>query len=135
MLRLKLTIFVLMRFIFKKKEKLKSKKLIEELFEKGDSFTKFPLRLKFLKVRHSSKNMIQASFSAPKRKFKKAVDRNRVKRLMREAYRKNKHLLTDTIQEKHIIMFTFIDENEHKYVEIEEKMIFLLKMLIDKTKN
>ncbi len=135
MLRLKLTIFVLMRFTFKKEEKLKSKKLIEQLFEKGDSFTKFPLRIKFLKTDHHSENVIQASFSAPKRKFKKAVDRNKVKRLMREAYRKNKHLLTDAIKEKHIIMFTFTDENEHKYVEIEEKMIFLLKMLIDKTKN
>ncbi len=135
MLRLKLTIFVLMRFTFKKEEKLKSKKLIEELFEKGDYFTKFPLRIKFLKIDHSSENTIQTGFSAPKRKFKKAVDRNRVKRLMREAYRKNKHLLIDTIKEKHIIMFTFIDENEHKYVEIEEKMIFLLKMLIDRTKN
>jgi len=135
MLRLKLTIFVLMRFTFKKEEKLKSKILIEQLFEKGENFTKFPLRIKFLKVDHTSENAIQASFSAPKRKFKKAVDRNRIKRLMREAYRKNKHLLTDTINEKHIIMFTFIDENEHKYVEIEEKMIFLLKLLIDKTKN
>lgn len=53
---------------------------------------------------------------------------------MREAYRKNKHLLYDAIEDKHIIMFTFTDENEHKYVEIEEKMIVLLKKLIDKTK-
>ena len=135
MLRLNLTIFVLMRFTFKKEEKLKSKKLIEQLFEEGDSFTKFPLRIKFLRVDHTSENAILTSFSAPKRKFKKAVDRNRIKRLMREAYRENKYLLTDTIKEKHIIMFTFIDENEHKYVEIEEKMIFLLKMLIDKIKN
>lgn len=134
MLRLKLTTFVLMRFTFKKEEKLKSRKLIGQLFEEGESISKFPLRIFYLKVEHSSKYSIQATFSAPKKKFKKAVDRNRIKRLMREAYRKNKHLLYDAINEKYIIMFTFIDENEHKYVEIEEKMIVLLKKLIDKTK-
>jgi len=123
-----------MRFTFKKEEKLKSRKLIGQLFEEGESISKFPLRIFYLKVEHSSKYPIQVTFSAPKKKFKKAVDRNKIKRLMREAYRKNKHLLYDAINEKYIIMFTFIDENEHKYVEIEEKMIVLLKKLINKTK-
>ncbi len=124
-----------MRFTFKKEEKLKSGKLIKQLFEEGKSLSKFPLRLVYLEVDHASSYPIQATFSAPKRKFKKAVDRNRIKRLMREAYRKNKYLLYDNIQKKHIIMFTFIDEKEHNFVEIEEKMIFLLHKLIEKTKN
>jgi len=123
------------RFTLKKEEKLKSKRLIGELFEQGKSISKFPLRLVYLQAEHSSEYPIQVAFSAPKRKFKKAVIRNRVKRLMREAYRKNKHILYNSVQEKHIIMFTYIDENELKYVELEEKLIFLLKKLLEKIKS
>jgi len=122
-----------MRYTFKKEEKLKSKKLIEQLFEKGSSLSEFPLRMVYLKVDHMSNYMVQASFSASKRKFKKAVDRNRIKRLMRESYRLNKHILYQNIVDKHIIMFTYIDEKEHKYVDIEEKMIHLLKKFVKKT--
>jgi len=122
-----------MRYTFKKEEKLKSKKLIEQLFEKGSSLSEFPLRMVYLKVDHRSNYTVQASFSASKRKFKKAVDRNRIKRLMRESYRLNKHILYQNIADKHIIMFTYIDEKEHKYVDIEEKMIHLLKKFVKKT--
>ncbi|MBJ2174286.1 ribonuclease P protein component [Aureibaculum sp. A20] len=124
-----------MKFSLKKEEKLKSKILIGELFEKGKSLSKFPLRLVYLKSEHSSNYPIKVAFSAPKRRFKKAVDRNRIKRLMREAYRKNKHILYSNIEEKYIIMFTYLDENELKYVEIEEKLILLLKRLSDKIKS
>ena len=124
-----------MRLTLKKEEKLKNKRLIETLFEEGKSLSKFPLRLVYLQLEHSSNYPIQVAFSAPKRKFKKAVDRNRIKRLMREAYRKNKHLLHNGIEEKHIIMFTYTDENELKYVEIEEKLILLLKKLSEKIKS
>ncbi|MDY7396195.1 ribonuclease P protein component [Aureibaculum sp. 2210JD6-5] len=124
-----------MRFTLKKEEKLKSKRLIGELFEKGKSLSKFPLRLVYLQVEHLSSYPIQVAFSAPKRRFKKAVDRNRIKRLMREAYRKNKHILYDSIKEKHIIMFTYTDENELKYVEIEEKMVLLLRKFEEKIKS
>lgn len=123
-----------MRFTLKKEEKLKSKRLIAELFEKGKSLSEFPLRLVYLQAEHNSSCPIQVTFSAPKRKFKKAVDRNGIKRLMREAFRKNKHLLYDGVQEKYIIMFTYTDENELKYVEIEEKLILLLKKLSEKIK-
>lgn len=124
-----------MRFTLKKEERLKSKILIGQLFKKGRSISKFPLRLVYLKAEHSSNYPVQVAFSAPKRKFKKAVDRNRIKRLIREAYRKNKHILYNSIEEKHIIMFTYTDENELKYVEIEEKLILLLKKLSEKIKS
>ncbi|MBT8384270.1 MAG: ribonuclease P protein component [Bacteroidia bacterium] len=123
-----------MRFTFKREEKLKSRKLIEKLFENGDSITEFPLRLIFLKTEHNSNFKVQASFSVSKRKFKKAVDRNRIKRLMRECYRTNKHTIYQNIKEKHIIMFTYLDEKEYKYVELEEKMINLIRKFIQKTK-
>ncbi len=127
--------FVLMRFTFKKEEKLKSRKLIEQLFKKGSSLSEFPLRMVYLKVDHTTNYPVQASFSVSKRKFKKAVDRNRIKRLMRESYRLHKHTLYKNIEDKHVIMFTYIDEKEHKYVDIEEKMIHLLKKFVKKTKN
>ncbi len=124
-----------MRYTLNKREKLKSKILIGELFDKGKSLSKFPLRLVYLKVEHSASCTIQVAFSAPKRKFKSAVDRNRIKRLMREAYRKNKHILHKGVEEKYIIMFTYTDENELKYVEIEEKLILLLNKLSEKIKS
>jgi len=123
------------RYTLKKEEKLKSKKLISVLFEKGKSLSKFPLRLVYLKAEHLSNYPLQVAFSAPKRKFKKAVDRNRIKRLMREAYRLNKQILYDSIEEKYAIMFTYTDENELKYVEIEEKMVVLLQKLAEKIKS
>jgi hypothetical protein len=54
---------------------------------------------------------------------------------MRESYRLHKHTLYQNIADKHILMFTYIDEKEHKYVDIEEKMIHLLKKFVQKIKN
>ena len=123
-----------MRFTFKKQEKLKSKKLIEQLFEHGRSINVQPLRMVYLQVDHAGDKPVQAGFSVSKRKFKKAVDRNKLKRLMREAYRTNKYLLYQNIQNKHVLMFTYTDEKGHNYVDIEEKMILLLRKFIQKIK-
>ncbi len=124
-----------MRFTFKKEEKLKSKKLIEQLFEQGCILKEFPLRLVYLKIELDTSFPVKAGFSVSKRKFKHAVDRNRIKRHMRECYRKNKHTLYHNIEDEYILMFTYIDEKEHKYVDIEEKMIHLLMKLIQKSKK
>lgn len=124
-----------MRFTFKKEEKLKSKKLIEQLFEQGSTLKEFPLRMIYLKIELGAGYPVKAGFSVSKRKFKHAVDRNRIKRLMRECYRKNKHSLYENIVDEYILMFTYIDEKEHKYVDIEEKMMHLMMKLIQKSKK
>jgi len=124
-----------MQFTFKKEEKLKSKKLIEQLFEQGSTLKEFPLRMVYLKVELGTGYPVKASFSVSKHKFKLAVDRNRIKRLMRECYRKNKYKLYQNIENEFILMFTYIDEKEHKYVDIEEKMIHLMTKLIQKSKK
>ena len=124
-----------MQFTFKKEEKLKSKKLIEQLFEQGSTLKEFPLRMVYLKVKLGTDYPVKASFSVSKRKFKRAVDRNRMKRLMRECYRNNKYNLYQNIEDDFILMFTYIDEKEHKYVDIEEKMIHLMMKLIQKSKK
>ncbi len=78
------------KFTFAAEEKLKSKKLIEQLFKEGKSVSTNGFTLVYLVQPLRTFYPAQAGFSVPKRNFKHAVDRNRVKRLMREAYRLNK---------------------------------------------
>lgn len=111
-----------MRFTFGKQEKLKSRKLIEKLFAEGNSVKKFPIRLVYLQTSHTSNFPVQASFSVPKRNFKRAVDRNRIKRLLREAYRHEKNGLYDELQKPYIFMFTFIGKKEPTYLEAQQKI-------------
>jgi ribonuclease P protein component len=127
--------FAAMRNTFRKEEKLKKKKLITELFVRGKSISVFPLKMIYLEFDHDSTYKIQAGVSVSKRNFKKAVDRNRIKRLMRESYRKNKYLIYNSEDtKKHIFMFIYQGKNEVTYQVMEEKMIkligdFLVKQL------
>ncbi|NPD91054.1 ribonuclease P protein component [Xylanibacter muris] len=86
---------------FCKKERIVSRKLIETLFQGGCSRSKvaFPLRIVYMeKERKEGDEPVQVLVSVSKRHFKKAVDRNRVKRQVREAYRRNKYALVDTVK-------------------------------------
>lgn len=75
---------------FKKEERLCSKKLIEELFHNGSSFLLYPLRIVWLKNSLPIKIPAQVVINVSKRRFKRAVDRNLIKRRIRESYRLNK---------------------------------------------
>lgn len=119
--------FVIMKLSLGKSEKLKSRKLIQQLFEEGEQLKNFPLRLLFLQTEHTSDLPIQVAFSVPKRNFKKAVDRNRIKRLMREVYRKQKPNLYSSLNKPHIFMFIFMGKEEPDYHFLEQKMIKLLE--------
>ncbi|WP_196895364.1 ribonuclease P protein component [Aureivirga marina] len=122
-----------MKFTFRKEEKLKSKKLIEKLFLEGNHVKSFPLRMIYVKVEHESAQLFQVGVSVSKRNFKKAVDRNRIKRLMREAYRLNKHILEKEISEKYVCMFIYTGRDEWKYAELEAKMVKVMHKFIEKT--
>ncbi len=74
-------------FTFKKSERLSHEKLIQELFDKGSSFYLYPFKVLFLP---SKGNINQVMISVPKGIFKRAVDRNAIKRRIREGYRLNK---------------------------------------------
>lgn len=85
------------RYTFGKEEHLCGKTAIDELYKTGESFFLYPFRAQYKEVSEESVP-VRCLVNAPKRRFKHAVDRNRIKRLMREAYRKNKHALCDTMK-------------------------------------
>lgn len=124
-----------MKHTFGKQEKLKSRKLIGRLFEEGKSVKKFPIRLIYLQTEQASDFPMQASFSVPKRNFKKAVDRNRIKRLLREAYRHEKQGLYNSVKTNHVFMITFIGKKEPTYLELEQKIQETLALFIKEAKN
>ena len=122
-----------MQNTFKKQEKLKKSKLITQLFAEGKSITEFPIKLIYLQVDHNSPYKIQAGVSAAKRKFSKAVDRNKIKRLLREVYRKNKYLIYQSEHtKKHLFMFIYQGKKEIDYKIVEEKMISVLQKFLQK---
>lgn len=116
---------------FKKEERLKKKKLIAQLFNDGKSLKAFPLKLTYLKMEHDSPFKILAGVSVPKKNFKKAVDRNKIKRLLREAYRKNKYLIYNSEHtKKHLFMFIYLGKKELEYKILEEKMMALMQQFL-----
>ncbi len=125
-----------MRNTFRKEEKLKKKNLITDLFASGKSTSVFPLKMVYLENDHESPFKVQAGVSVSKRNFKSAVDRNRIKRLMRESYRKNKHLIyNDDDTKKHILMFIYQAKREVSYEQMEEKMNELIQKFLHKQKS
>lgn len=109
-----------MNFTYGRQEKLKSKKAIEELFIEGESVSAYPLRFVFLKKEHKSNFFLQVGFSVPKRKINKAVDRNRIKRVLREVYRHKKHDFD--ADHCYIGMFLFLDGKEWDQEVLAKKM-------------
>jgi ribonuclease P protein component len=120
---------------FSKEEKLCSVKSIEHLFAKGDSFIAYPLRIVYLFRDEDAGDNRFASvlISVSKKKFKRAVKRNRVKRLVREAYRLNKPSYRELLQANNKrldIAFLYLKEELPTYNEIEkavQKVAFRLK--------
>ena len=108
-----------MKFTLGKDEKLKSRKLIEHLFAEGKRVKSFPLQLIYLQISHDSDFPVKVGFSVPKKVVKLAVDRNRIKRMMREVYRLNKYLISENIKEPYIFMFIYTTKEEPKYLDLE----------------
>lgn len=119
------------RFTLSKEERICSKKLINELFTgNGRSMTAFPLRAVFMK-RTVDDDQPRAAMlvSVPKRYFKHAVDRNRVKRQVREAFRRNKSIITQNLTDDHeavAIAFVWLTNEKYPSSEVENRMVRLL---------
>lgn len=123
------------RYTLGKKDKLKSKKLIEQLFKEGKSFSLFPFRVLYLEVPASGllNSHLQTAFSVSKKHFKNATDRNRVKRLMREAWRLRKNPLQDKLVQtnKPFAVFIIYTGNElPEYHLLYEKTGTVIKRLL-----
>lgn len=117
------------QFTLGKAERLKSRKLTELLFSEGNKFTIAPFRIhySFTKAEKTSLHPIAIGFGAGvgKKNFKKAIDRNRIKRLIREAYRLQKTILKEKLTEKKsqlLIFFIYTGKDLPAYKEVYEKI-------------
>lgn len=122
-----------MNFTYPKTEKLKSKKVIDSLFSNGKTVSKYPLRLVFVEVLGQDEQ-IKIGVSVSKKHFKRAVDRNYFKRVLRECYRLNKHLLLENIEKKYAIMFFYQTKEKLSYQEIFEKTVKLFEKFVEAEK-
>ncbi|MEO8887548.1 MAG: ribonuclease P protein component [Mucilaginibacter sp.] len=123
-------------YTFKKEERLCNKKLIDGLYHNGSSFLCYPFKVSWLFTDESQPACVQVLFAVSKKRFKKAVDRNLLKRRMREAYRLNKQqqlydCLT-TAGKKIVLSVSYIGNEINTYDVIEKKMQKLLTQLNNK---
>ena len=98
-------------------------------------FRLFPLRIVYMPVEGEELPAVSVLISVPKKRFKRAVKRNRVKRQIREAYRKHKYLLIDPLKaagKKAAIAFIWLDNELHASDEIEEKVKKLLQITAER---
>lgn len=118
-----------MDFSYPKAEKLKSRKTIDLLFSEGKSVSKYPLRMVYVATdEENTKTTFGVSVS--KKNFKKAVDRNYFKRVLRECYRLNKRIIQDNLQKPYAIMFFYQTKERLSYQEINEKTIAIFEKFI-----
>ena len=120
----------------RKEERLNSLILIERMFSGGSkSLSAFPLRAVFLPVEGEDYPTASYLISVPKKRFKHAVDRNRVKRQVREAIRKHKHVLTDVLEaggRKAVLAFIWLDSNLHASAEVDGRVEKLFHLVAER---
>ena len=120
-------------FSYNKFEKLKSRKQIELLFAKGKSISAFPVKVFYLPVDHTPVHPVQVGVGVSARNFKKAVDRNTIKRRMREAYRLHKLPLHEHLvaQQKSVAVFIlWIDKQMPTTSVLQDLMPAVIEKLI-----
>jgi ribonuclease P protein component len=113
-----------------KNERLKSRKLIAQLFSEGNKFGVASFRIFYL-YKEDKKMLLQFGVGVSSRNFKKAVDRNRIKRMIREAYRLQKSALQNELKEKNVELNLFViytGREIPEYTEVHSK----IKKVLDK---
>lgn len=125
-----LLIFSRMNYSFGKEEKLKGRKQIQQLFAEGKTMVRYPVKLVYLKNEGEQRHKV--AVSVPKRNFKKAVDRNRLKRLLRESYRLNKQEFP-VKSSGYSLMFIYLGKGFYGFDRIQNSVITLLNELDKKS--
>ena len=124
-----------LNFSFQKAERLCSKKIIDKLFVQGKSVFVFPVKIVYLETKLPSGYLVQAAFTASKKNFKRAVQRNLIKRRMREAYRLNKSDFFDEIGEKQVaVFFIYTGKAISEYSQIETAIKKGMRKLLSEIK-
>lgn len=116
---------------FPKNEKLKSRKRIDRLFLEGKSISNYPLKLIYLKTALPKDVKIQAGVAVPKKNFKSAVQRNRIKRLLREAYRLNKQTVFNNSEGEFAFLFLYLGKEIPAFSDVEKSMKKILQKFIE----
>lgn len=116
------------KFTYSKEEKLKSRNMIGLLFTEGKSVSKYPLRLAYVPLPEGEISKMGVSVS--KKHFKKAVDRNYFKRVLRETYRHNKYILLDKLQKPYAFMLMYQTKDRLEFAEINTKTIQLFEKFL-----
>jgi len=120
------------RFRFTKEERVTGEKRIEALFTQGQSFMSYPFRVVYLETTQRGTMPLSILISVPKKRIKLAVDRNRMKRLGREAYRLNKHLFLSNgpAEDEHLdVAFVCVADKPCDYATVEKGMRKALREL------
>lgn len=118
------------RQTFSRDERLRSRKMIEKIIQEGKSVHIAPFRFSWTVTEFNTAFPVQLAISVPKRFFKKAVDRNRIKRLVREVYRKNKSGLYSLLKSRNIqcaLLVVFSGKKVPLYDEVEKKFLITLQ--------
>ena len=123
------------KYTYPKEEKLKSRNTIDLMFSEGRSVSKYPLRLVYVPLPETAENQIKVGVSVSKRHFKKAVDRNYFKRLLRETYRHNKYLLLENMEGNYAFMLMYQTKDRLSLEEINTKTIQLFEKFITQIKQ
>ena len=115
------------KYTYPRQEKLKSRNTIDLMFTEGKTVSKYPLRLVYIPLDENDPEKIKTGVSVSKKYFKKAVDRNYFKRVLRETYRHHKHILLDKIEKPYAFMLLYQTKDRLSFEEIETKTILLFE--------
>ncbi|MBC7511207.1 MAG: ribonuclease P protein component [Ferruginibacter sp.] len=121
-----------MRYTLGKEDRLKSRKVIDQLFKEGKSFSCFPFRVVWQYMPATNNSFLKTGFTVSTKHFKKAVDRNRIRRLMKEGYRLQKNDLQKCLEDKNKQLAIFIIYTAKEipvYTFVVEKITAVLQRL------